>query len=87
MKKFLLAGLVFATMSSAALAAEPLTNDRLDAVTAGDGGVAVAAFAVGAGAAGAQAGNQCSGGCSITDGVTTVFVGHGTLNFAQALGS
>ena len=35
MKKLLLAGLMFATMSSAALAAEPLTNDRLDAVTAG----------------------------------------------------
>ena len=35
MKKLLLAGLMFATMSSAALAAEPLTEDRLDAVTAG----------------------------------------------------
>ena len=35
MKKLLLTGLVFATMSSAALAAEPLTEDRLDAVTAG----------------------------------------------------
>ena len=36
MKKLLLTGLVFATMSSAALAAEPLTEDRLDAVTAGE---------------------------------------------------
>ena len=35
MKNILLSGLVFATMSSAALSAEPLTEDRLDAITAG----------------------------------------------------
>jgi hypothetical protein len=35
MKKLLLSGLMFATMSTAALAAEPLTENQLDAVTAG----------------------------------------------------
>ena len=35
MKKLLLSGLMFATMSTAALAAEPLTDNQLDAVTAG----------------------------------------------------
>jgi hypothetical protein len=35
MKKLLLSGLVFAAMSSAALAAEPLTEQQMDTVTAG----------------------------------------------------
>jgi hypothetical protein len=35
MKKLLLSGLVFGAMSSAALAAEPLTEQQMDAVTAG----------------------------------------------------
>ena len=35
MKKLLLSGLMFATMSTAALAAEPLTENQLDTVTAG----------------------------------------------------
>jgi hypothetical protein len=35
MKKLLLSGLVFAAMSSAALAAEPLTEQQMDNVTAG----------------------------------------------------
>jgi hypothetical protein len=35
MKKLLLSGLVFAAMSSAALAAEPLSEQQMDTVTAG----------------------------------------------------
>lgn len=35
MKKLLLSGLLFAAMSSAALAAEPLTEQQMDTVTAG----------------------------------------------------
>jgi hypothetical protein len=35
MKKLLLSGFVLAAMSSAALAAEPLTEQQMDAVTAG----------------------------------------------------
>jgi hypothetical protein len=35
MKKLLLSGLVFAAMSSAAVAAEPLTEQQMDTVTAG----------------------------------------------------
>jgi hypothetical protein len=35
MKKLLLSGLLFAAMSSAALAAEPLTEQQMDGVTAG----------------------------------------------------
>jgi hypothetical protein len=35
MKKLLLSGLVFTAMSSAALAAEPLTEQQMDTVTAG----------------------------------------------------
>ena len=35
MKKLLLSGIVFAAMSSAALAAEPLTEKQMDTVTAG----------------------------------------------------
>jgi hypothetical protein len=35
MKKLLLSGLVFAAMSSGALAAQPLTEQQMDAVTAG----------------------------------------------------
>ena len=67
-----------------AQAAEVLTDKALDTIVAGQN---AAAAAVGAGAAAAQAGTTCSGGCSITDGVTTTFVGHGTSVFAQSLGS
>lgn len=35
MKKLLLSGIVFAAMSSAAMAAEPLTEGQMDTVTAG----------------------------------------------------
>lgn len=35
MKKLLLSGIVLAAMSSAALAAEPLTENQLDTITAG----------------------------------------------------
>lgn len=35
MKKLLLSGLVFAAMSSGALAAQPLTEQQMDGVTAG----------------------------------------------------
>jgi hypothetical protein len=35
MKNFVLSGLVFAAMSSAALAAEPLTEQQMDTITAG----------------------------------------------------
>jgi hypothetical protein len=35
MKKLLLSGLLFAAMSSGALAAEPLTEQQMDTVTAG----------------------------------------------------
>lgn len=35
MKKLLLSGIVFAAMSTAAMAAEPLTEGQMDTVTAG----------------------------------------------------
>jgi hypothetical protein len=40
MKKLLFSGIVFAAMSSAALAAEPLTEKQMDTVTAGQVNVA-----------------------------------------------